>query len=189
MWRKSNRTLESQSGAATLLRRLRKDNEGATAIEFAMVAGPFLMLLFGIIGVGLFFFTTFSLENSVETAARQLRTGALQQSGSSDPASDFKTAVCSSLPGFITCSEVTTNVLSFSNYAAITANSIPSCTNAAGALATPVFTPGQQNAVVVAWACYKWKVAKDIPFINLGNQGDGSRLIQATTTFQTEPYQ
>lgn len=188
MWRKLGKNLECRSGAA-LLRRLRKDNEGATAIEFAMVAGPFLAMLFGIIGVGLFFFTTFSLENSVETAARQIRTGALQQSGSVNPAADFKTSVCNSLPGFITCGEVTVNVLSFANYAAITPASIPSCINPTGALSTPVFATGQQNAVVVAWACYKWTMAKNIPFLNLGNQADGSRLIQATTTFQTEPYQ
>jgi Flp pilus assembly protein TadG len=44
----------------------RSDTAGVTAVEFAMVAVPFLMLLFGIITVGLFFFTTFSLENAVE---------------------------------------------------------------------------------------------------------------------------
>ena len=45
-----------------LLGKVRKDQSGATAIEFAMVATPFLMLVFGIIQIGLLFFTTFTIE-------------------------------------------------------------------------------------------------------------------------------
>ena len=58
-----------------------RDERGFTAVEFAMVAMPFLMLLFGTIGIGLFFFTTFSLENAVEQASRQIRTGQAQLAG------------------------------------------------------------------------------------------------------------
>jgi len=53
---------------------------GATAIEFGMVALPFVLLLFGILSVCLYFFTTFTLENAVWHAARAIRTGQVQQS-------------------------------------------------------------------------------------------------------------
>ena len=49
-----------------------RDERGFTAVEFAMVAMPFLMLLFGTIAVGLYFFTTFTLENAVEKAAHRI---------------------------------------------------------------------------------------------------------------------
>ena len=50
------------------------------------------------------------------------------------------------------------------------------------------YAPGQENVVVLAWLCYEWTMAKNIPWLNLSNMGNGSRLIQATTTFRTEPY-
>ena len=56
-----------------------RDSRGTTAIEFAMVALPFVLLLFGLLSVSLYFFTTFTLENAVWQAARAIRTGQVQQ--------------------------------------------------------------------------------------------------------------
>ena len=61
------------------LRRWRRDQSGVTAIEFGIVAMPFMMLLFGIISVCLYFFTKFTMENAVWQAARAIRTGQFQQ--------------------------------------------------------------------------------------------------------------
>jgi hypothetical protein len=41
---------------------------------------------------------------------------------------------------------------------------------------------------VLIWVCYEWSLASKIPYLNLGNMGNGSRLIQAATTFRTEPF-
>ena len=60
-------------------RRLARDENGVTAIEFAMVGLPFFMMLFGIMGVGFYFFTIFNLENAVEQASRPLRTGEVRE--------------------------------------------------------------------------------------------------------------
>ena len=192
MWRMLCRSIERRSGAYAVLRKLRKNEDGAPAIEFAIVAGPFLMLLFGLISIGQYFFTTSDLENAVDQGSRQLRTGQYQQNQSPTSAQDFKTSLCNLL-AVIPCSEVTVNALSFVNYAAITPATIPSCVDPNGNLAAPVFAPGQQNAVMVVWVCYKWTMTQYLPTfggtLTLGNMGDGSRLIQATTTFQTEPYQ
>ena len=61
------------------LRRLRADQSGFTAVEFAAVALPFVMLLFGTISVCLFYFTNFTMENAVWQASRAIRTGQFQQ--------------------------------------------------------------------------------------------------------------
>ena len=64
-----------------LLRRLkliRRNDDGATAIEFAIVSMPFLALLFGIMSVSLVFFWIFTMENAVWAASRDLRTGVFQ---------------------------------------------------------------------------------------------------------------
>lgn len=171
-----------------LLARLRGDTRGVTAIEFAMVATPFLALLFGIIGVGLFFFTTFSLENAVERTARIFRTGEAQEAGLT--AEQFKTKVCDSVPRHINCTgKVRVNVLSFANASDITSDSLPSCLNGDNTLSGATeYTPGGPSQIVVVWACYEWELSSKIPFINLGNMAGGSRLIQATAVFRSEPY-
>ena len=173
---------------SNLLCRLRRDDRGVTAIEFAMVATPFLALLFGIMGVGLFFFTTFTLENGVEQAARLLRTGQAQEAGLT--ASQFKTRVCNNVPALVDCaSKVRVNVLSFNDAADITADTLPTCLNGDNTLSGATeYTPGGPSQLVVVWACYEWELSSKIPFINLGNMAGGSRLIQATAVFRSEPY-
>lgn len=172
---------------AGVFARWKSDAQGATAIEFAMVAGPFLMLLFGIIAVGLYFFTTFTLENAVEQAARLLRTGQAQQAGYS--AAQFKTKVCEFVPGFVDChGKLRVNVLSFPDTTNITPASLPTCLSAGGLTNATQFDMGGASEVVLVWACYEWELAGKIPFLHLGDMSNGSRLIQATTVFRTEPF-
>jgi len=171
-----------------LLARWRSDAGGVTAIEFGMVAMPFLMLLFGIIGVGLFFFTTFTLENAVEQAARTLRTGQAQEAGLTE--AQFKARVCDYVPSHVDCAgKVRVNVLSFTDTANITPGSLPTCLNGDNTLSgTTQYNPGAASEVVLVWACYEWELSSKIPFLDLGNMAGGSRLIQATSVFRTEPY-
>ncbi|WP_017932223.1 TadE/TadG family type IV pilus assembly protein [Robiginitomaculum antarcticum] len=77
------------------LRRGVHNDDGAVAVEFAIIALPFFALLFGIIELAIIFFLNSSLEASTFEAARDIRTG--QFCGDED---DFKTAVCQGMnPG------------------------------------------------------------------------------------------
>ena len=166
-----------------------RDERGFTAVEFAMVAMPFLMLLFGTIGVGLFFFTTFSLENAVEKASRQIRTGQAQTSGKTT--SQFKQDVCDLAPSFVDCAgNLRVNVVSSASFSGA-ASAMGSCTDSGGSLIpdpADSAVPGGAGEVVLVTVCYEWELAKAIPFLELGDMGSGSRLIRASTTFRTEPY-
>jgi Flp pilus assembly pilin Flp len=177
----------ARSGAARSVGALGADDRGATAIEFAMVAVPFLMLAFGIIAVGLYFFTTFALENAVEQTARLIRTGQAQESGMTKD--QFKQEVCSRAPGYVDCDgKLRVNVQSWAEFANIAP---PSCTDAGGDLVPKEGTsyrPGAASEVVLVTVCYEWELADKIPFLKLGNMANGSALIQAATTFRTEPY-
>ena len=99
------RTDDLKSSTQGRLRDLSKDESGIAAVEFAMVAGPFLFLLFGIISVGFYFFVAFSLEHAVDTASRVIRTGQAQtQAPNPMTSSEFKHLVCSKLPPFMKAS-------------------------------------------------------------------------------------
>ena len=77
---------------ARLAGRFARAERGATAVEFALVALPFLMLVFAIIELGLVFLVSITLESAVADVGRTIRTGQVQTGGGS--AASFKTAVC-----------------------------------------------------------------------------------------------
>jgi Flp pilus assembly protein TadG len=186
--------------------RLSRNEDGVTAIEFAMVGIPFFMMLFGIMGVGLYFFSVFNLENAVEQASRPLRTGEWDKANpinSTDAAiADaqraaskvaFSKAVCDQLAGFFDCAKkLRVQVV---NVTAGNAPDVGQCLDkdAAGVTilvptVTTKFADLAATQTVVVTACYQLDVLQHIPFIKLGNMPDGSTLIQASAAFKTEPY-
>ncbi len=171
-----------------LARKLEQDRSGTTAIEFAMVGLPFFMFLFGIFGLGLYFFTTFSLENAVDQASRLIRVGMVQQSGMT--ATEFKQEVCKHLPPFVDCSDkMRVNVQNYSDFGSIAA---PSCTDSEGNLVPPdstTYKTGASSEIVLVTVCYQWDLAGALPFLKLGDMPNGAALIQASATFLTEPYE
>lgn len=66
-----NRPVRHRAGRRHLLTlRFIKAREGATAVEFALIAGPFFLLLMGIIEIALFFFASTMIETATAEAAR-----------------------------------------------------------------------------------------------------------------------
>lgn len=165
----------------------RKDDSGATAVEFAIVGLPFLMFLYGIMGIGLYFFTTFTLENGLEQASRLIRTGQAQKAHMTDV--QFKNTVCSYIPGFVDCqNKLLVNVRSFAEADMTPVVARAECLNNGSLTNLTTYTPGAANQVVLVTLCFEWEFANKIPFIRLGDMNGGSRLIQAATVFRTEPY-
>lgn len=55
--------------------KFRRQQDGTTAIEFSVLALPFLLLVFGILELALVFFTTTSLQHQLVTNTRSVRVG------------------------------------------------------------------------------------------------------------------
>jgi Flp pilus assembly protein TadG len=189
--------LAARGRASFLLRRWRKDESGATAIEFAIVAMPFLLLLFGIMSVCLYFFANFSIENAALQAARGIRTGQLQQSlgiyagavTNEDRKQAFKKALCDKAPTFLDCnSKAVVIVQSNANFSGITA---PVCANGNVLInqSSAGFDTGGASSVVLITVCYPWSAGNKLPFFKIGNLQDGSVLMQSSVALRTEPYE
>jgi Flp pilus assembly protein TadG len=182
--------------ARAQLRRWRGDESGATAVEFAIIAMPFLMLLFGIMTVCLFYFANFAIENATWQAARAIRTGQVQQgkgvytgtTTNADKKAAFKKALCAAAPSFLDCnSKAVVIVQSNANFGSI---SQPSCTSNGNVISdsSAAFNTGSGSSVVLVTVCYPWQFGNKLPLLKLGNLNDGSRLMQASVAFRTEPY-
>ncbi len=196
-----SRMTGSSRAAAKLARRLRGDQQGTTAIEFGMVAFPFLLFVFGIIAVALQFFTINALDHAVETVSRKIRTGQAQMEGWT--VDQFKSQVCSEAAGFLPleCDNLFVHVQSGGAWADITptpcstgGTMTPQSGNGTDALSGQ---SGVASAVVLVTACYDWTLPADVYFLQLIMMkpadgvplASGGSLIQAVSTFRTEPYQ
>lgn len=177
-------------------RRARRDEAGTTAIEFAFVIGPFLGLLFAIIEVAFVYFGQVSLDVGTATASRQLFVGAAQTKNMS--AEDFKQIVCSNLAPFMTCGNVIVDVRSSDTFTDA-ANNLPKAVTSDGRLSDGFwqFNPGGASKVVVVTVYYDFTLLSSLPGLGdftgkvglgLGNLADGSRLMQTSMAFRTEPY-
>jgi Flp pilus assembly protein TadG len=179
-----------------LMRRWRGDESGSAAIEFAIVAMPFVLLLFGLMSVCLYYFADFSTENATWQAARAMRTGQLQQSQGAyagavtngDRKKIFKKAFCDRVPLFQDCnSKVVVIVQSSTGFGGITQ---PNCASDGVVIndASAAFNTGAASSVVLVTVCYPWDLGGKLPMFKLGNLQNGALLMQASAAFRTEPY-
>jgi Flp pilus assembly protein TadG len=181
MWRRKT----GKSGG--LLGRFKKSQEGVTAIEFAMVGGPFLYLLGVIFETGLMLFSEYVIENGVSQSARMIRTGQAQAAKMS--ASDFKTQVCGRVLAFLDCgNKLHVDVRRFTAFADVVMPN-PTANNELTDDVTKnaQFQPGGPMEVVVVRAYYEWKLF--MPGISqLANISGGRRLLSSGAAFRNEPF-
>ena len=92
-----------------LWRKLARSRDGAAAIEFAILAIPYFMIIFAIIETFVAFAAEQLVTNAVNTLGRQLRTGQITyQLGRPDTDMDvlkFRKAFCDEVDIMIQCSE------------------------------------------------------------------------------------
>jgi Flp pilus assembly protein TadG len=170
-----------------------RDENGAAAIEFALVALPFLLFVLGLLGMGLYFLAGTSLEYGVEAAARKLRTGEAEKGNMT--VGDFRQLVCEKAGSYIDCGKVSTIVQHAANWSGITPQS---CTDSTGTMVGSSGSTGEliskysgtASEVVLVTLCYQWNLADNFKFLKLGSKGDGSgpAILQAATAFKSEPY-
>jgi pilus assembly protein Flp/PilA len=178
-----------RSRVVRLFARFGRRQEGATAVEFALIAVPFFMLMFAIIEVTMLFWTAQAMEAAVANASRVLLTGqALTKYPNSATAlASFKNDICARVTVLINCQDnVQVDVRSYASFA--TANA--AATVSGGNLDTSAFAyqqPGPQQIYLVR-AVMAYPLYVPIWSQGLANLNGNKRAIVATTAFRTEPF-
>lgn len=178
------------------LRRFRRSEEGATAVEFGFIAMPFFALTWAIIETGLMFWTNQVLEESLSQASRTLLTGESRtRYASADPvvnAAAFRADICARAPlKLIDCSKLSVDVRSYGGFSAASSGTADSNPVSGGKLDTSGFSYTQPKAkeIVVVRAVLDYKLTLTAwASSSLANIGEGRRGIVASVAFRTEPF-
>jgi Flp pilus assembly protein TadG len=167
--------------------------KGATAIEFALVAAPFLALLVATFETALVFFAGRVLDEVTEEASRYILTGQAQQSNMTQ--AQFLTYVCTSsntaalVSALFNCSKLMVNVQNYSDFASASTTGPTLTFNSNGTVSnTWNYAPGTPGSIVVVQVMYQWPIVLGPLNFNLSNLANGNRLLVSTAVFKTEPY-
>ncbi|MPZ55789.1 MAG: pilus assembly protein [Rhizobiales bacterium] len=164
------------------VRRLARQEDGSAAVEFGLVAMPFLALMFAIIETALVFFAGQVLETAAADSARLIMTGQAQGLNKDT----FKEKVCEKIYGLFDCqSGVHVDVQTFSSFANV---DLKNPVDEDGKLDTSGFKYAQSKAeeIVVVRLIYQWPIA--VAMLGLSNMAGNNRLMMATAAFRNEPF-
>lgn len=172
-------------------RTLSRAEGGAAAVEFALVALPFFLLLFGTIELALVFLLATSLENATDMAARQVRTGEMQTAGGATAAT-FKTLVCQNL-GWLQgdcSSNLYVDVRTFASFASV-ASPGPIVTSGGKTSfdqSKLTFAMGAAGDIVVVRTYYTWPIVTPLVSKAMQSLSDGHMVVSSVAAFRNEPY-
>ncbi|MCF6291867.1 MAG: pilus assembly protein [Robiginitomaculum sp.] len=168
-----------------LLKRFSRANNGATAVEFALIAAPFFFLLFAMLEIIMVFFVTVTMEHATMEVARTIRTGESQQAGQSS--GDFLNAVCAEMNDLIPCNgNVSIDVRTYADFGDV--NITTPIENGELNNAAFLYNPGEAGDIVVVRVFYTWEVQTPMIAVIFANLNDNHRLLIATAAFRNEPF-
>ncbi|WP_395945210.1 TadE/TadG family type IV pilus assembly protein [Brevundimonas sp.] len=166
--------------------RARKAREGAAALEFALIATPFFLLLFSIFQLGLVFVIDAIAENAVLKASRLVRTGQAQAQGFD--AGKFKQAFCDEMSVFKSdcASRTTIDVRVVARFSDNT--DPPRKENGELDLSQMNYDGGKAQDLVVVRIWYKQPMIVPSLTQAVTSAGAGQILISTATAFRNEPF-
>src|SRR5438270_124247 len=154
-------------------RRFIRHQDGAAAVEFAMVAAPFLAMTFAIIETAIVFFAGQALETAGVDSARLIMTGQAQTQGFDQ--TKFKQAVCARIFGLFNCNgSLYIDVKSYTSWSSVN-TSLP--VDASGNVQSGTFgyQPGGPSDIVVMRLMNQWPIYVSLLGPSLSNSAGHQR--------------
>ncbi len=184
MWRHLTRLFECGTRG---LARFFRTSDGTTAIEFAILAPPFLATLIAILEVTIFLFAQQVLQNAATEAGRLFMTGQAQNSDTTQ--TQFQSDVCPMISALFTCSALMVNVQTYSNFSGANASEPTLTFNSQGQVTNSwSYTPGSPGDVMVVQLIYQWPIVSGPLGYVLSSLGNGYTEMMGVSAFRVEPY-
>lgn len=182
--------MERLAGRSTAnFARFARARDGASAVEFALVAPLFLALTFSIIEGGYFYFVESAVEAANAKAARLIRTGQAQTTALSRDA--FFNEICDVVDIFGDCAtQLTVDVSRFGSFSALAADiAAPVCRDAdPDAVDAIPYAAGGARDIVRVRVCYLHKSFNPGLGLNMEKTNAGALRMISTSIFRNEPF-
>jgi Flp pilus assembly protein TadG len=171
--------------AAGTLRGFARREDGAAAVEFALVAAPFLALMFAILEAGLTFFAGQSLDTAASNSARQIMTGQTQGMNQS---TFLKNVVCANASVLFSSncqSMMMVNVQVCTTYSACN-TSVPLDSQGNVQTSSLGFNQGGPGSIVLVMLMYPWPSISSMLGLTQANMA--GHVLISTFAFSNEPF-
>ena len=163
----------------------RRDQKGATAVEFALLIGPFLFLLLGLMEVSMQYFIATAMDYSVQKTARLIRTGQAQESGLS--VDDLRTTMCEHMLNIFDCTDHSYFSVTELNSLSATSAALP--VDAAGNfLESHTYQAGHGGSYIIVRGYFQFSPLFDIFGALTPQLANGNRIVAASALFRNEPF-
>nr|WP_040591805.1 TadE/TadG family type IV pilus assembly protein [Mesorhizobium metallidurans] len=182
-----------KAGRTGFFGRFAQDRRGSTALEFAMLALPFALLVFAILESCISFAAQEVMANAADDVARQLRTGQIRKANVTD--ASIKQMICGRLEVMVAknCPGLLVDLREFQSFADAATAGFKITT--AGDIeltgtspTTFTVAPGLAESKNMLRVFYKWPVMTDFMAKSMANLKDGNTLHFASVTWQNEPF-
>ncbi len=172
------------TGLFAVPRRFLHATRAAAAVEFALIAAPFVAVLLAILQLGVVMIAQEVLQTATNQAARLIMTGQAQNANMTG--AQFKSQLCTDATALFSCASLYVNVQTYANFSSISLGN--PIVNGQLNTANMQYTPGGEGQIVVVQSYYPWPVYLAPLGFNLSNMGGNQLLLVATSAFRNEPY-
>ncbi|CDN47254.1 TadE family protein [Neorhizobium galegae bv. orientalis str. HAMBI 540] len=163
---------------------LLRNEQGAAAVEFALLVLPFFIFLFCILDMALMFFVDSALDSALHTAARSVRVGSAHSNNWN--LATFKNNVCDGMAFAFGCKDEllirTTAMPDFSSM------SFTSPVSGGVLSVTESFSPAASGDYVMIQAFLPWNSLLATVGANVNTLADGTYVLSAAVIFRNEPF-
>ncbi|MGB6230386.1 MAG: TadE/TadG family type IV pilus assembly protein [Litorimonas sp.] len=168
-----------------------RDADGATAVEFAIIAVPFITIIFGILELALVFFTGSVLTQAVSDTGRLVRVGSFQSCGGAD---EFKALLCARMDNLMNCeANLRVDLVSASTFQSVT---MPDPGDGGldpddpdSRVGNGIYTDTGPAEPVVLRGTFYYPLILPTVMTRLENlPGSGRHVISVSTAFRNEPF-
>ena len=175
---------KSRRQRSRLSRSLLRDSRGSAAVEFGMLALPFMLMVFAILEIGLVFVTDSILESATITTGRLVRTG--QASATGMTAESFKSSLCSRMSIFSSdcTSRAQIDVRVIPQFATVPPDPMNGGAFDEGVL---TYSNGAPGDLILVRVWYRHTVITTFLSQGLSRLSDGTAMLTAATAFRNEP--
>ena len=164
-----------------------RDRRGSVAVEFALLAVPFLGLVYGIFETSMVHMTGQVMQTAVSDASRLIMTGQAQSKGMTS--TQFKAEICRKVTALFNCArDLQVDVQVYTSFTGASVTKPP--IDAKGNLDTTAFKydAGQPNSIVIVRAVLAYPIVVPLIGKTMVNLSGNKLLIMATAAFKNEPY-